>query len=127
MHAAALAVMLLGSAVPKLKIFEQTRYLIEIIKHVIIDMKAFLLIQFIFICVFTIVFSKLSGIVSKFGDKDDDDHRRLQDDDDHGDLEEHTLIDEFKSSFNISIMSDFEHFAFMDFLSWVIFILTIMF
>ena len=34
-------------------------------------------------------------------------------------------MEEFKTSFNLSILSDFEHFPFVDILSWVVFIITV--
>lgn len=48
--------LLLARAVALLRIFSNTRYLIRMILIVIIDMKSFIIIQIVFVVIFSIIF-----------------------------------------------------------------------
>lgn len=77
----------------------------DIIVTVLGDMSDFLLILFLSIAMFTILFSRFTYVAGRFGDQTE---IEVELEDENTNETEPTIFEDFKASFNLAILGDFE-------------------
>ena len=90
------------------------------IRSVVRDMIDFLVILFLSIIMFTILNGKISSVVENKKDQ-------IHVDDEHLDMDDHTFNKDFRASYNIAILGDFEHIQLVDFFTYSLFMVTCIF